>query len=430
MRTALAPLLALTVALGGSLTTAAQSSPDADAGPAAALRGSLDHVPADPGTWRPTVSWVDLRAVADARPGAARPTSIAEVPDNGDDPAFRLWFAAMMGVTSGPADLLQGMLRAAAAWPETVGFDAAQLDRLTAFGEPPVNGVVAEGRFDAAAIGSAFESRGFVGRQDGDRTWWCSPDGCDAGMEVDLANADPGDPFGGRLGRRQPLAVLPDALLSSASDAVVASMVATAAGEAPALADIPLVTAVLDALDATTDVRLIQAELVPGTELALDVAALLGPNVAPERADELLATIGEGFEPLASASMLLIADGATASEQVVRLVLGYPTLADAERAAQVVPTRLATMPSIATEQPWQALLDRAGVSSVEGSAVGAGDGTAAAVITLRAPLASADPDPDTGDLVPSSRLYALFVRALWMRDLAWLAPALGEPAAG
>jgi hypothetical protein len=70
------------------------------------------------------------------------------------------------------------------------------------------------------------------------------------------------------------------------------------------------------------------------------------------------------------------------------------------------------------------LADR-GVTSVAGSVQPAGEGTSAvARVEVRAPLASAAPDPATGAPLPSSDLYRLFTDLVMRRDLLWLAPVL------
>lgn len=426
----------LAAALAGLLivgpVAAADPAQPADGTHTAALRGSLAHVPADalaPGT---SVAWVDLRAVIAARPGAADPTTTVAFTDAlaADDAASAAWRAALMGIASGPVDLLGTLLVAGTDWPAVVGFDPTQLDRLTGFGAPPANGIVAEGRFSPDAIGAALAARGFVAQAEGAFTRWCSPEGCAAGLAVDLAGREPADPFGGRLGRRQPLAVAPDVLLGSADDATVTAMIAATTGSASAFVHDPYVAAALAALDATADGRLLQAELVRGADVLADVATLLAPLADPAAVAGTLADLAPGFVAIAPAALILVADGATADAQVVRIVLVLPSRADAEAAAAVVPARLRAMPSIVMEAPWADVLARAGVTDVAGRAVPADDGLGVAVIEIRAPLAGSAPDAEATRPEPSSRLHGLFVRALRARDLAWLAPALGGPPAG
>ncbi|MFN8621439.1 MAG: hypothetical protein U0869_11915 [Chloroflexota bacterium] len=416
----------LTLGVAGGALAADPASPGPAGAATAGLRSSLGHAPATPDVWGPIVSWVDLRAVEAARPGALQPATLAEALAalQSDDPAARLWLQAMMGIAGGSSDLMADLMGSGPEWPATVGFDFTQIDRELAFGQPPADGLVLEGRFDPAAIGAALSARGFASHDEAGTTWWCSADGCDQGLQVDFKGRDPNDPFGGRLGRKQPLAVSADALLSSASDVTVGAMAAASAGTAPSLATDPFVAATLDALDAASpDARLIQAMFVPGTELLLDPLAVLGTSASPEDIRAILERLSDGFEPIPPAALLLIADTATADEQVVQVVLSYATLADAQAAAEVLPKRLATMSSFVTDRTWADLLADRGAAPATATAMPVGDGAGAAVVTLRAPLAASEPDAD-GKLQASSLLYRLFVNAVYQRDLAWLTPTL------
>ena len=79
-----------------------------------ALIDALARVPATAETLEAPISYVDYLAVAEARPGALVPTSLAEflALEEADDPAAARWFAASMGIASGPSDLLTELLSA------------------------------------------------------------------------------------------------------------------------------------------------------------------------------------------------------------------------------------------------------------------------------------------------------------------------------
>jgi hypothetical protein len=423
---------ALALLVGGlSATPAIGASPEpSDAtgstGATAHLLVDLGHVPDSPAARGDLVSWLDHRAAETARPGAAQPATLAELQAglDADDPGAERWLAAFMGVSSGSPELMTGLLGIGAEWPRVVGFDPMAIDRQVAYGSPPATGLVLAGDFDPAAIGAALSARGFVSEPtDGDAILWCSPDGCDAGMEMDLAGREPADPFGGRLGRRQPLAVSDSVLVSSADLATVEASLEAASGSTPSLADDPAWASAAGAL-AGEGATLIQATFVPGSLLLVDPAALLldDPSLADLRA-WVEAQRGAGFRAMTPAALLAIGDAATATEQVVTLALAYPTLAEAQAAAEVIPERLAQVPSLRVARPWSELLDERGVTSVEGAAIETPAGGGVATITLHAPLAGDEPD-DTGRLVASSQLYRLFVQAVATRDTLFLAPDL------
>jgi hypothetical protein len=337
-----------------------------------------------------------------------------------DDPAAQRWFAAARGIASGPSDLLTGLLSDGLAWPEVVGFDFASIHRAIAFGTPPANGTALIGSFDPAAIVTAYEGRGYTSTPVGRRTLLCPAAGCDTGQEVDLADRDPGVPFGGRLGRKEPLAVSATELLSSADIGVIEQMLATADADAPSLADVGPLRAVASA--AADDLVLIQATLLPASLMmgAPDLAGMIGAT--PAEAEALLHEL-DGLAPLAPALAAAIVDGATSTDQVVTIALAYPEVNEASAAAEAIAGRLATVRSIARDVPLSDLLEERGVTSVATRVSEPGpDGWVAAVVALRAPLAD-DESTDSGGLAPSSALYRLFLDLVQSRDLLWLAPA-------
>ncbi len=128
------------------------------------------------------------------------------------------------------------------------------------------------------------------------------------------------------------------------------------------------------------------------------------------------------------AEVIAILDSATPTEQVVTIALAYASDADAATAAEVLPHRLETLPTLYGEGSLADLLSSRGVTSITGTVVPAGEGTAAvARVELRAPLASDEPDGGTGILEASSRLYGLFLGLVSQRDLLWLTPSLPLP---
>jgi hypothetical protein len=304
-----------------------------------------------------------------------------------------------------------------------VGFDLLDVDRHLGFGTPPSDGSVLLGDFDPGAIATAFASRGYTASEAGERTLLCGADGCDAGMDVDLASADRSLPFGGEIGRSEPLAVSGHEILNSANVATLEAMLAAADGESDSLADDPAYRAL--ALAGDPAIPLIQATSLPGGMLGLgpDIYRLLGGS--PQAASELLTRLDETFEPMPAADGVAILDGATDTEQVVTIALAYADEAHAAIAADVLPRRLETLPVTSYEMALAELLGDRGVTSVAASVLPAGEGTSAvARVEVRAPLVGAEPDQATGAPLASSDLYRLFIDLVMRRDLLWLVPVL------
>jgi hypothetical protein len=384
-------------------------------------------VPAEPGVLASPVSYVDYRAVELARPGAATPATFAELMSlrEAGDPAADAWFAASMGISSGPADLLTMLGSEGAALPEAVGFDFFDIDRAVEFGAPPSDGLALLGLFDPAAIAAAHEARGYGATPVGERTLWCGDVGCDGGMVVDLMRRDMRVPFGGQLGRQEPLAVSERDVLSSADLGTLEAMLLAARDETPSMADHPATRAL--ALAPADDSLVVQAVILGG-DIPLPIPDLiLRAGTSPEEAAEGLADFAEqaaslGEVPVAEA--IAIIDGATANEQVVTIGLAYADDADAATAAEGVVERLGAARSLTREMPLSELLAERGVTSVTGRVVPATPETrAVAVIEVRAPLAGTGTEPDTDAFAPSGQLYRLFLDLLYTFDLLWLAPS-------
>jgi hypothetical protein len=239
---------------------------------------------------------------------------------------------------------------------------------------------------------------------------------------MDLANADRGLPFGAELGRSEPLAVSRGDLLSSADLATLGAMLEAADGASPSLADDPGYRALVAAADA--QVALIQATLLPGGMLGLGPDIYRSFTDSPLEAADLVVSLDEMLEPMPAADVVGILDGATATEQVLTIALAYEDEAHAAIAAEVLPRRLATMPSL-LDGPLSELLARRGVTSVSGRVVPAAAGTmASAAIEIRAPLAGSEPSSGGQPPEASSSLYRLFMGMVDRRDLLWLVPVL------
>ena len=384
---------------------------------------ALDRVPETVAAGDQLIGYVDYRAVEEARPGAAQPTSFAALAAlrAANDPSARLWMAAYQGISSGSHDLLQSVMIGGPHWPDLLGLDFFDVDREVAFGAPPSDGAVMFGQFDPAAIATAFAARGYTATDQNGRTLLCGAEGCDAGTKVHIEDRDPQNPFGGNLGRAQPLAVSAAELDSSADIETVRGLLDTASGTAPSLMDDPSYRAAAEASEG--DATVIQASFVPGAMVSADLASLLSQGGDDARAE--LARIAASFTPIPAYDLLFLADGASDAEQIVRVGLVYEDPADAQEAVDVIAERLDTLPSLVTRTPLRQVLDDRGVTSVEKSVVPSSDGTrSVALLEFRAPIASSEPDPATGLLQGSSIVYGTLVRMVLARDLLWLSPTL------
>ena len=161
--TASVTALALSIAALVSPAAMAKDIPAAETGSGGALLEALSRVPSTTAARAAPLSYLDQAALVAARPGAARPASLAEALTvvEADDPAARLWLAALMGASSGDMGLLRDLPQATG-WPEALGFDLLDVEQHLTFGTPPSDGSVLLGSFDPGAVTDAFATRDYT----------------------------------------------------------------------------------------------------------------------------------------------------------------------------------------------------------------------------------------------------------------------------
>ena len=362
------------------------------------LLDMLALVPDSPEARASIVSYVDYRAVEAARSGAAQPESWADwqATRRADADAYELWVAAFTGVNSGPNVLLT-TLQEAEAWPAILGFDFFDVDRALEYGQPPSLAQILYGDFDAGAIVAAYEAASFSAETVGDLTLLCGSTGCENGMQINLNNRNPANPFGGMLGRQEPLLIAPGHLVDSANSALIDQHSALLQGERPSLADDPQFQAAARAV--TREGLLRQAQLVNADMLGVE---------------------GESSEPIPSYGLLVLADAATDSEQVTTVGLVYAGIEEAQAAAAALPGRIENYTTLASSRALTDMLAERDAGYTVDVFEDTASETAVALVVLRAPLAGAY-EAD-GWLPSSSQIYRMLMQMLYQRDLGWIAP--------
>lgn len=392
-------LIALTLFLGLA-PTAAQS----DDSP---LLRMLARIPAAAAAHE-YFSYVDYRAVFAARPGAPNITTWQEfAAADGDERTALL--GALSGVQSGPASFMHYLYQSGDT-PEVVGFDIFAVDRAVEYGQQPETVTVLEGDFDADAVVAAHAARGYTASELGALTLLCSADGCD-GMKLNLANRNLANPFGGDLGRSQPV-LLGDRLIASSPSSAELDLAAAAInGNADSLASVPDYAAAVEAISAAGTPM--QAYFINPSSIMPPSAALAGSVSDPDQLKALLAELERTFVPVPPYNLLVIGDTATASEQIGLVALVYTNPADAEAAAALFPAQLTDTDSLTETRSFGEIFAARGVRAVETSVYPASAGRAVLLLTLRAPLA-------TGDSAASD-IFKVLVRSYATRNLSWLA---------
>ncbi|MFW5772739.1 MAG: hypothetical protein ACOCZH_05375 [Phototrophicaceae bacterium] len=342
------------------------------------------------------LSYVDFRAF-EAAVGIARP------PDTdlgGDD--FSNWVNQSSRLVAGPSFLPDVFIRQDA-MREVVGFTVFDIDRALMFGAPPSNGTVLAGDPDALTdplvLGEKFRELGFKAQDvDGGFTLWQHSER--DGFEVDIENRDPANPFGGQLGRAEPVAMTPGYLLNSADIDTVQAMIDSATdANSLALSDLPEFVALVEAI--TQDSPLIQAHFLSPADVGFipgDPMAIIMGQDAPN----VLADYG----PLPVYSMGVLADTQDGDNAVHMAALVYADAEDAAIAAEELAQRVASqrLPLNADET----VLERFG-ATVESAVYESANGFTVALARVHYP-----PSADT-TVVPGL-MYNNWVRSLWMRE--------------
>lgn len=359
------------------------------------------------------VSFVDYRAMVEARAGAKTPESWDEFM-NAETEEMDLYSAALFGIISGP-DFLQFLFTEGGAWEETVGFNFFDIEQGLLFGNPPQLGNVLVGSFDVNTIIDAFARQGFTAETFNDYMMLCGEIGCDDGALTDFDNINRSNPFGGDLGRQEPILVSESLLLNSPEVTIAKLMEEAVTDEIVSLADNPTYIAATNSIN--PDNILIQAQFVYFTLIVPDVAMNILTGNAAEIEEKM-----EAFAGLPQYEVVMFADTATETEQVVYVSLVYNTLEAAELATEVIPTRLAEMESTVRQVDFQTLFDERGVTDIIATAVtDEATGRALAILEFHAPIAPQEADPEAVfGRVSSSILYRLFIDMLYARDTDWL----------
>jgi hypothetical protein len=342
----------------------------------------------------PGVGYADVGAAVALASGPT-PTTRAEFDALGDE-ALASWSAAWRRLEAGPAEFRLAVREMVASMDDLLGFEPFAVDRVLGFGRPPTLGIVLAAEVDTGRLGDRLAGRDFaMAVLDGFTVWHRNEDG-----RVSLDQRAPGDPFVGRLGMAARIAVLPSQLVGTRFWSMTHEVVSTAAGHYPSLAD-SIDYRTLAEVAQEGDGTLIQAQFLGPLDAGFvpaDPFALLRDGVAALTPD------GPGLPPY---GLALLADRQEGVDQVALIALFYPDVETAAAAAAILAARLASF-ATAEVASWDVRVDPPRVYLGE-------DGVAAAVASLRHPLATA-----AAEGAPAGGAFALWLRAFVTRDLGLL----------
>lgn len=400
----------------------------------AVLLGVLSRIP-DVASSRTEINFRDWKAIEIAYPPARKPTSTEEFlrarakESATTDQALALWWQVWAN-TSSDSELNRYAARANEL-QTSIGISIADLTHDLSFGTLPTQTLALFGSINTEAVVTALKTKGYTKDPRTDVSLWCGSKGCDAGAEMDPSKREV-NPFGGNLGRNQPILVLPDALISSPDSTVTQANANALAGTTPTLAADPAYLAASEAvLSKGTllqamfwDIPVLEKEL---GQLPNDLLLLRSqnPDLVKERVKDYI--------ELPKFNLLMVADVATDTEQIVYFALVYDNRADADIAAAAIPKRLATAVSEVTKKPWRDQLESRGITAitaevVEITPVGSTSALPVVLIKFATPKATAEqilafrnnPNASAGAVTRPGFVYRLFISATQRKDLSWL----------
>lgn len=404
-------LLALCILLALAVTTVAQDETPPDAEPTAFMR-ALSAI-ADTGVVQdggPIVSYGANHEALLAR-GLPVPANWGFFELLGSPPAVLFSLSG-----AGMADMLPNIVRGAPDYAATVGFDFFQIEAAVEVGMPPMQGQILFGTFDTDAVIAAHRARGYTVEAGGEEgTLMCPADGCESGQQTRVAEVDPSNPFGGRLGQMKPLFVGNGLIVVAGDYALLQDLVAplTISARSPSdpdrertLADLPEYQALANVLAANPLVSAVMVfdplDLQPDPGPDEDVVALLQASPLPP------------FDLFAIAS---VADADEGSEDAVALLV-YQDAADAETAAASIDARLA-LPTVRGDRTYSDVYGEFG--TIEPAQVVADEATGLSVVVLRVSGERPPAENEEGLTVMSHRAFSRFLQSVYMRDMLWLA---------
>jgi hypothetical protein len=383
----------------------------------------LAHVPDIPMA-REELYYADIRTAIATRPGTPQFTSVEAWNAAGD---AQSWWIQGLPLTMPRFQQYSRIVMSEG--EDTTGINFFAIERTISYGQPPATGVILQGDFDNAAIVAAYTENGWEVERDEDGViMLCSVEGCDSGLQTNLEQRNVANPFGGELGRVEPIAVTDGFIYNSPVMTTIMGIMNVRRGDFPSLAesaDVQAAVAVIAEQGLIRQAAIFAPELV-GAEL--DVAMLLGERMTAENVEAALEELRELITPLPLYSFFMVAETANlkAEIQTAHVVLVYSDNESAQAAVAALEHNLQPdgLMSVRMRRPWRTLLDERGELQMQ-VIEHAASGRYVVLVSLAAPLVQADDSID-GLLMMSGIQFRLFMDMIFSRDTAWLVTSIPE----
>lgn len=422
------------------LIPAAAAQEGADESP---ILDMLSRVPATPETRGDLIYFHDYRAIEQAYPGAEFFADVATFADDdnwtlGNDLWWLIWSLNSTAVAT------TSYWRSLDRMEALLGFDFSNLSQEMTFGTPPAQGILLRGDFDRNAVVQAHDQRGYTTQMDNDVVVMCPEAGCDTGNETDFENIEPGNIFGGNLGRNWPIWVDEPFVFGSSAFPLVDQVRRTQGGAVLPVASLGADERYQAAVEAVMQQGVLMQAIFMDAPLILsqfaepdDPLLALGfdPSMTMEQREALIRElfadgVGETYQTLPRFSLMMMADVASETEQIGVLAFVYDDIEDATTAAEVIPQRIENYISLRARQPMTDILDDRRVEAVETKVLTVGDSNVLLVLfpTQKATIEEIPiitdfrnlRDTDRPNVTPPGLIFRLFSDMFVSRDMGWL----------
>jgi hypothetical protein len=300
---------------------------------------------------------------------------------------------------------------------QSTGLDVSTIERTLQFGQPPSLGLILQGEFDHEAIVTTLTAETHELQPRDDITLLCSIDGCEDGLTQNIRERDVVNPFGGNLGRREPIALLDDFIINSADFEVLESMLEAGGADTPSLADSADYQAAVSA--ATQQGVLRQAVFVHPESAAVGTFdAIVSPLLTEEQKNALQSQV----TPLPPYQLIMFADTSDleAGIQAGLVLLVYDTEEAANTALDALRANLAPDGIVSSFQnrPISTIMAERGDLQY-GVTADEATGRYVAGLSLQAPQVKL-PQPDETSPTFAGMQFRLFLNMVFARDTLWL----------
>lgn len=302
---------------------------------------------------------------------------------------------------------------------QSTGFEVEIIERTLTFGTPPAVGTILQGDFDHKAIIAAYTAGSHELQTQTGLTLLCSINGCDDGLTTNLDARNQANPFGGSLGRIEPILLL-DRLILNSPDIEIVDMMIQAMGESmPTLADAGEYQAVVEV---TADYGVIrQAALFsPESSLFITLEELSSFPIPTDEIDALK----EQVNLLPPYQLAMIADTADIDNETQSgvMVLVYNTETDATVALEAIQANLQAdgLVSLQIRAPYYDIMTERGDLAIE-VVEHTRTGHYLVVVSLQSSLIYM-PELDQEEIPEYTGLqFKLFLNMVYAPDTLWLA---------